>query len=80
VRLYELFSDGRFALLESGGRVGEVPPHVRHVRYIQCSGAKLPAAALVRPDGYVAWASDERDPAARGALADAAVSAWCSPG
>ena len=84
VRLYELFSDGRFALLESGGREGGAAPvhvpHVRHVQYLQCSGAKLPAAALVRPDGYVAWASDERDPAARGALADAAVSAWCSPG
>jgi 2-polyprenyl-6-methoxyphenol hydroxylase-like FAD-dependent oxidoreductase len=80
VRLYELFTDGRFALLESGGRDGEVPPYVRHVRYIRCSGAKLPASALVRPDGYVAWASDESDPVARGAMADAAVSAWCSPG
>jgi 2-polyprenyl-6-methoxyphenol hydroxylase-like FAD-dependent oxidoreductase len=81
VRLHGLFSDGRFALLESGGRDAGLPPHarhVRHVRYIQCTGAKLPAATLVRPDGYVAWASDERDPAARGVLAHAAVSAWCS--
>jgi len=79
VRLHGLFADGRFALLESGGRDGgELPPHVRHVRYVKCTGAVLPATTLVRPDGYVAWASDERDPVARGALAHAAVSAWCS--
>jgi 2-polyprenyl-6-methoxyphenol hydroxylase-like FAD-dependent oxidoreductase len=92
VRLHGLFTDGRFALLEAGGTAGgaasgggreaggALPPHVRHVRYTRCTGARLPASALVRPDGYVAWASDERDPVARGALAHAAVSAWCSPG
>jgi 2-polyprenyl-6-methoxyphenol hydroxylase-like FAD-dependent oxidoreductase len=79
-RLHGLFTDGRFALLEAGGRPGPLPSHVRHVRYTRCTGAQLPASALVRPDGYVAWASDARDPVARAALAHAAVSTWCSPG
>ncbi len=33
-----------------------------------------PAAVLIRPDGYVAWAGDLADPALRGALA-----AWAGP-
>lgn len=53
------------------------PDRVRAVRYLACSGARLPAAMLVRPDGYIAWASDERDPAARTAAIRAAVTAWC---
>ncbi|MEP7026495.1 MAG: FAD-dependent monooxygenase, partial [Actinomycetota bacterium] len=86
-RLYGLFADGRFVLLEavsSAGAAGAepdeaLPPHVRHVRYRRCTGARLPATMLVRPDGYVAWASDELDPAARRALTRAAVRTWCSP-
>ncbi len=93
-RLYELFHEGRFVLLEpSGGAAagdarsrvpgqvpGRVPGHVKVVTYAQCSPPRLPAALLVRPDGYVAWASDNQDQAARGAAARAAVAAWCGPG
>jgi hypothetical protein len=43
-------------------------------------GARLPAAVLVRPDGYIAWASDEPDPARRAAAAAAAVQHWCTSG
>jgi hypothetical protein len=43
-------------------------------------GARLPAAVLVRPDGYVAWASDEPDPARRASAATAAIRHWCAPG
>jgi FAD binding domain len=85
VRLYDLFRDGRFALLEAApGPVaatdGEaMPAHVRLVRYRHCAGTRLPSAMLVRPDGYIAWASDERDAGARAAGARAAVAAWCGP-
>jgi 2-polyprenyl-6-methoxyphenol hydroxylase-like FAD-dependent oxidoreductase len=43
-------------------------------------GARLPAAVLVRPDGYIAWASDEPDPARRAVAATAAVRHWCTTG
>ena len=35
---------------------------------------------LVRPDGYVAWASGETDPVLREQEARPAVAHWCSPG
>jgi hypothetical protein len=82
-RLYDLFHDGRFVLLEadSAGVVGaernDLPDQVRQVRYAQVAGTRLPAAALVRPDGYLAWASDERDAPARARAARAAVRWWC---
>jgi 2-polyprenyl-6-methoxyphenol hydroxylase-like FAD-dependent oxidoreductase len=101
-RLYDLFHDGRFVLLEAdpGGVPGAVarvakagvagagagvagveredlPDHVKQVRYTRADGTRLPAAALVRPDGYLAWASDERDASARATAAGAAVRWWC---
>jgi 2-polyprenyl-6-methoxyphenol hydroxylase-like FAD-dependent oxidoreductase len=85
VRLYDLFREGKFALLEAAGSQpaaadGEaMPGHVRLVRYRHCAGARLPAAMLVRPDGYIAWAADEPDAGLRAAAARAAVTAWCSP-
>ncbi|HEX3389802.1 MAG TPA: FAD-dependent monooxygenase [Streptosporangiaceae bacterium] len=82
-RLYDLFHDGRLVLLEadSAGVVGaernDLPDQVRRVRYAQVAGTRLPAAALVRPDGYLAWASDERDALARARAARAAIGWWC---
>jgi hypothetical protein len=35
---------------------------------------------LVRPDGYVAWASGEGGPVLREQEARRAVAHWCSPG
>jgi hypothetical protein len=35
---------------------------------------------LVRPDGYVAWASGERGPVLRELQARRVVARWCSPG
>jgi Aromatic-ring hydroxylase, C-terminal len=32
---------------------------------------------LVRPDGYVAWATDETAPASRDAALHAALTRWC---
>ncbi|MGD0374571.1 MAG: FAD-dependent monooxygenase [Streptosporangiaceae bacterium] len=82
VRLYELFRDGRFVLLgpSGGSPPRDLPGHVKVVTYAQGSPPMLPAEVLVRPDGYVAWASDERDQAARDAAVGAAVAAWCGPG
>jgi hypothetical protein len=40
-------------------------------------GAHAPAAMLVRPDGYVAWASDEQDAARRAAALGTALTRWC---
>ena len=54
-----------------------LPDHVNQVRYTRADGTRLPAAALVRPDGYLAWASDERDASARATAAGAAVRWWC---
>ena len=81
-RLYEQFRDGRFVLLEpdSGAKPRDLPGHVKLVSYAQCSRPRLPAALLVRPDGYVAWASDDRDQAARDDAVRAAVAAWCGTG
>jgi hypothetical protein len=81
-RLYELFHDGRFVLLDAapGGCARDVPRHVKVVRYARASPPRLPAALLVRPDGHVAWASDERDRAARATAIRAAIAAWCGPG
>jgi 2-polyprenyl-6-methoxyphenol hydroxylase-like FAD-dependent oxidoreductase len=50
---------------------------VRRVRYRRCQGARLPAAVLARPDGYIAWASDEHEASLRPGQARAAVRAWC---
>jgi hypothetical protein len=32
---------------------------------------------LVRPDGYIAWATDEQDPARRDAALGHALTRWC---
>ncbi len=97
-RLYDLFHNGLFVLLEAAVPEGNgatardgagpdgtaqdaaangLPDQVRQVLYTRCTGTRLPAAALVRPDGYVAWASDERDPQARARAARAAAGWWC---
>ena len=54
-----------------------LPDQIRQVRYTRADGTRLPAATLVRPDGYLAWASDEPDASARATAAEAAVRWWC---
>jgi 2-polyprenyl-6-methoxyphenol hydroxylase-like FAD-dependent oxidoreductase len=80
-RLYDLFRDGNFALVDAapGALAPEaLPGQVRLVRYAASTVRRMPAAMLVRPDGYIAWASDEADPAARAAAGRAAVNCWCA--
>ena len=57
---------------ETAGRITIVP-------YRATTATRLPATVLVRPDGYIAWASDEPDPAARAAATRAAIHLWCCP-
>ena len=40
-------------------------------------GGGLSRMALVRPDGYFAWATDESDPAARDSALRQALTDWC---
>lgn len=54
-RLFELLRTGRFVLLTRGAGEFELPGVANGVH----GDPSLPAAILVRPDGYVAWASDE---------------------
>ena len=75
-RLYELLRDGRFALVSGAGVPGAERVGARwsdRVQAVHREDADLPAVVLVRPDGYVAWASDNPTPAA----IEAAVTGWC---
>lgn len=79
--LYELLRDGRFALVTTSGNAmvdvigAQWSDRVRTVRTAPTVLAGLPAAVLVRPDGYVAWASD--DPLDDDIVA--AIRTWCGP-
>jgi len=58
--------------------VDGLPAPVRSVRYTGCDDVPLPAMALVRPDGYLAWACDDPDRAARERAARSAITHWCT--
>jgi 2-polyprenyl-6-methoxyphenol hydroxylase-like FAD-dependent oxidoreductase len=79
--LYELLRDGRFALVGAAGTAGvdgigaRWSDRVRTVHVQPGTVADLPAVVLVRPDGYVAWASDEPS----GDDVANAVQSWCGP-
>jgi 2-polyprenyl-6-methoxyphenol hydroxylase-like FAD-dependent oxidoreductase len=82
-RLYDLFDDGKFVLLDHDAhadRYGGLPEHVRTVPYVNCDVPRWPAAALIRPDGYIAWANSEDDAALRAPIVRRAIDDWCSPG
>jgi 2-polyprenyl-6-methoxyphenol hydroxylase-like FAD-dependent oxidoreductase len=71
-RVYEALREGRFVLVDATGAAHD-SEHVVAVPVPTRPGG--PASVLVRPDGYVAWATDHADP---GAL-EAAVRQWCGP-
>lgn len=76
-RLYELLRDGRFALVAAPGTAGVGGVGMRwsdRVRAVWVEpGSDVPAVVLVRPDGYVAWASDSPT---TGEI-EVAVTTWC---
>jgi 2-polyprenyl-6-methoxyphenol hydroxylase-like FAD-dependent oxidoreductase len=77
-RLYEALREGRFVLVAATGAVAELAGgSLRTLRAADPGAPGLPAATLVRPDGYVAWAG----PAGEGVAehARAAVAQWCGP-
>ncbi len=71
-RLYELLREGKFVLVTTE----DVDMERSDVVYAVHHDAKLPAAVLVRPDGYVAWADDQPPTASHVA---AAIGHWCLP-
>ena len=66
--VYEALRAGGFVL--AGPAVG----HYDGVATVTVSG-DVPAVALVRPDGYVAWAADRPDDG----VIRAALRQWCGP-
>jgi len=70
-RLYELMRDGRFVLATRDPASLSGPASVHSV---QCGSLDGPAMVLVRPDGYVAWASDRMLSPAQ---TSAAIAEWC---
>jgi 2-polyprenyl-6-methoxyphenol hydroxylase-like FAD-dependent oxidoreductase len=76
-RLYEALRAGRFVLLAPAGdpaaSVGGWEGRVEEAAVRGGSGTVM----LVRPDGYVAWASDETDPERRAAAVRAALADAC---
>ncbi|GAA3738186.1 hypothetical protein HDA32_005337 [Spinactinospora alkalitolerans] len=68
-----MLRDGRFALLTRDGAASG--PWSDRVRPVRATGPLRVAAALIRPDGYVAWAADTpADTDVRSALLK-----WCGP-
>jgi hypothetical protein len=67
-RLYEVLRSGRFVLVTAAGTDSQVVDWLVH------ADPALPAALLVRPDGYVAWAT--RQPPSTTELS-AVLTRWC---
>ncbi|RSN52053.1 FAD-dependent monooxygenase [Actinomadura sp. WAC 06369] len=80
-RLHDLLGDGRFVLVAAVNdpAVGYLSRRwdgrVRHA----VAGGPARSTVLVRPDGYIAWASDETAPDRRADAIRAALAHWCGP-
>jgi 2-polyprenyl-6-methoxyphenol hydroxylase-like FAD-dependent oxidoreductase len=74
-RLYEALRSGRFVLVDASGGTATADGFDHVVRMDVAPRPKGPAVVLVRPDGYVAWASDSADVGA----VRSAVREWCGP-
>ncbi len=83
-RLYALLRQGRFVLIApadepavpgpTGKGAGPLPADGRVVRAAWDGGRRT--ALLIRPDGYIAWATDAAHPAERAAALRAALVQW----
>lgn len=77
-RLYEALRAGRFVLVtRAGGAAGPLPAGWDADIDVATSAGAAATGMLVRPDGYVAWATDGADPA--GELAEVARNGRKSP-
>ncbi|MBW8486460.1 FAD-dependent monooxygenase [Actinomadura parmotrematis] len=81
-RLYEALGDGRFVLVVAANDPAVTYLATRRwagrVRYALAGGATR-TTVLVRPDGYIAWATDETAPDKRAAQIRDALVRWCGP-
>ena len=75
-RLYELLRSGRFVLLTADEQPGGTGPWAGRVE-VAARTRPHPRLILVRPDGYVAWATDQADAARRDAELRQALTRWC---
>jgi 2-polyprenyl-6-methoxyphenol hydroxylase-like FAD-dependent oxidoreductase len=79
-RLFEVLRDGRFVLV-----VAANDPAVTYLATkrwadrVHCvlAGGATRTTVLVRPDGYIAWATDETAPDRRAAAIREALTRWC---
>jgi 2-polyprenyl-6-methoxyphenol hydroxylase-like FAD-dependent oxidoreductase len=74
-RVYEALRAGTFVLVDAGGASDVDTGSAPVVALRTERRPRTPAAILVRPDGYVAWASDRAD----GDEIRAALHRWCGP-
>jgi hypothetical protein len=72
-RLYEALRTGRFVLITPTGPAGPQATDTRVIRTAWTGDRRT--TLLVRPDGYIAWASERPDPAG---LAKA-LARWAGP-
>jgi 2-polyprenyl-6-methoxyphenol hydroxylase-like FAD-dependent oxidoreductase len=75
-RLYEALRGGGFVLLTATPPPAPLAMWPGRVQ-LEAPGPTPARTILVRPDGYVAWASDEQDPARRDAALRRALTRWC---
>ncbi len=80
-RLYECLRDGRFVLADASGSAGEAAAGWKdrvNVVTVERTG-ETPAVALVRPDGYVAWAAEPGEAGEAGLAEEiqVALTEWC---
>jgi hypothetical protein len=75
-RLYELLRGGRFVLLAAEDASTAAAAWADRIE-VAARRREHPQLILVRPDGYIAWASDEADPARRDASLREALTRWC---
>jgi FAD binding domain len=79
-RLYEALRDGKFVLVVAANdRAVTYLATKRWADRVHCAvaGGATRTTALVRPDGYVAWATDETVPDRRAAAIREALTRWC---
>jgi len=75
-RLYEALRGGRFVLVSQESGLGPAADVTGRVVAVEPAEARGPAM-LVRPDGYVAWATEERDPDRLDEEIREQVAHWC---
>ncbi|MGI8333047.1 FAD-dependent monooxygenase [Actinomadura scrupuli] len=78
-RLYEALRTRRFVLVMPEGEAVPVSVLTGWADRVECAMLFGPSRStvLVRPDAYIAWATDEPHPQARADAIEGALNAWC---